>query len=750
LTAEKKITIQTEKDLLCRNRFGTFFGVTQQTFDHVWHNLTGPDGNSVTYISMEIGADPDVFHPLLDFLREREISASDDPQVNALIDKYLHGPRKIPNYSGGLGVLAGDTLKSFADMHIPVAAISLLYREGYFSQFVDSKVGQIDQATNWEPDKTPTLFLLRDPDNPEQPLEISIPFFNERDEPEMIRAQVWMKMELSEELDYFVPEFLVDYATPGAPAWVRDAAGQLYNSRTTIMKANQRRMLGSCVLPLMKALGLTARTIHLNEQHGVAVSLHLILRELKNDLGPDYAARMTDEHILQAVHNVAQHIVYTIHTPVKAGHDRFPRSMYSGISHKVCQRILDLLAFDDESPDDYNFTALAMRVNRAVNSVSRLHRDVTRRQFPRFADKITAVTNGVHHLTWISDNRARLFDSYAPLSGWRDDPGIFAGLAMDDRDLAEGLRLAWQQDNRVLIEYINRMLRAHRSQMLETWIDPPNYLSRIETEPDLEPGVFTIGFARRFSTYKRADLIFEDIDRLAEMLVRSGRKVNFVYAGKAHPADEPGKYVLKLILDNQEELYRKSKGLAKLIFIPGYDMSIARMMVAGVHAWLNSPKRPLEASGTSGMKAAMNGTPNISVMDGWWVEGYHDGQAGWKFGYEGPVEEANLSEDPDQLLYEEDAGSFYALFPKILETFYDRQDEYIRIALNNLRLNVPIFNTHRMAAEYVEKYDLRLDPETAAWVERFRALYTSDIPARDAPALPDNEPDRDRTETTND
>jgi len=737
LTAEKVITIKTEKDLLCRNRFGTFFGVTQATFDRVWQNITEPGGNSVTYISMEIGADPDVFHPLLDFLREQEINASDDPVADAFIKKYLHGPRKIPNYSGGLGVLAGDTLKSFADMHIPVAAISLLYREGFFSQYVDSKVGQIDQATSWEPEKTPTLFRLQDPDNPNQPLEISIPFYNEQDQTDMIQAQVWMKMEISEELDYFVPEFLIDYATENAPAWIKDAAEQLYNSKTTIMKANQRRMLGSCVLPLMKALGLTARTIHLNEQHGVAVSLHLILRELKNDLGEDYAGSMTDEDIMRAVNKVARHIVYTIHTPVKAGHDRFPRAMYSGISHRVCQKILDLLAGDEDSPEEYNFTALAMRVNRAVNSVSRLHRDVTRRQFPGFADKITAVTNGVHHLTWISDNRARLFDSLASLRGWRDDPGVFAQLGKDEPDLTAGLHQAWQQDNRFLISYINKMLRMHRSQMLETWIDPPNYLSRVEDSPDLEPDVFTIGFARRFSTYKRADLILDDIDRLAGILVKKQVKVNFVYAGKAHPDDEPGKFVLKLILDNQEELYRKSEGLAKLIFIPGYDMSIAKMMVSGVHAWLNSPKRPLEASGTSGMKAAMNGTPNISVMDGWWVEGYHQGQAGWKFGYEGPVEEANLSEDPDQLLYAEDSDSFYELFPAILDTYYNRTNEYLRIALNNLRLNVPIFNTHRMASEYVEKYDLHLDRDTAERVERFRALYQSDIPDQSGP-VPDD------------
>ena len=726
MTAEKSITILTEKDLVSRNKFGIFFGVTQEIFDKVWHQLQTTDGNSVAYISMEIGADPDVFHPLLDFLRKKEITGSDDDVTNAFIHKYLHGPRKIPNYSGGLGVLAGDTLKSFADIHIPVLAVSLLYREGYFSQFVDSKVGQIDQATHWSPEKTPTLFQLHDPEDPEAPLEIPVPFYNSHDEPEEIPAQVWMKMELSEELDYFVPEFLIDYSLPSSPDWIREASEQLYNAKSTIMKANQRRMLGSCVLPLMEALGFTARTIHLNEQHGVAVSLHLILRELKKQMGPELYKHLRDEDILRAADTVAERIVYTIHTPVKAGHDRFPKSMYSGISHQVCQKILDLLAKDNESPGEYNFTALAMRVNRAVNSVSRLHRDVTRRQFPRFADKITAVTNGVHHLTWISENRARSFDTFAGLTGWRNNPGIFADLDQNVPELAAKLEKAWAKDNRFLIDYINTMLRRHRNQMLETWIDPPNYLSRLDKAPDLEPGVFTIGFARRFSTYKRADLIFDDIKTLADILLQNNRSINFIFAGKAHPADEPGKSVLKLILDNQEKLYRQSEGRAKLIFIPGYDMSIAKMMVSGVHAWLNSPKRPLEASGTSGMKAAMNGAPNISVMDGWWVEGYHEGLTGWKFGYEGPVDTADMSEDPESLLYAEDSLSFYNLLPKILDIFYDHPEQYMQIAVNNLRLNVPIFNTHRMAAEYVKKYDLQLDDNTNAAVRAFQKLYQSE------------------------
>lgn len=726
MTAEKAISIRTEKDLIINCPYGTFFGVPQEIFDSVWKRLQGKDGNSVAYISMEIGADPDVFHPLQDFLREQHISQSDDRTAHAFIHKYLYGPRKIPNYSGGLGVLAGDTLKSYADMHVPVVGISLLYREGYFSQFVDSKVGQIDQATHWLPEETPTLFQLHDPEAPDKPLEITVPFFNAANEAQAIRAQVWMKMEISEELDYFVPEFLIDYGLPTSPLWIKEAAEQLYNAKSTVMKANQRRMLGSCVLPLMQAMGFTAHTIHLNEQHGVAVSLHLILRELEKQLGREFYKTMRDDDILQAMDKVADRIVYTIHTPVKAGHDRFPKALYDGLSHNACRHVLDLLAEDDEYPGEYNFTTLAMRVNRAVNSVSRLHRDVTRRQFPDFAKKITAITNGVHHLTWISENRARVFDNYPKLEGWRDDPGVFAGLSADEPQLFSELHVAWKQDNRVLIKYISTMLHAHRNQMLETWIDPPNYLSRLPEAAELEAGVFTIGFARRFSTYKRADLIFDNIDTLAKILIKKNRPINFVFAGKAHPADEPGKSVLKLILDNQEELYKKSNGLAKLIFIPGYDMLLAKMMVSGVHAWLNSPKRPLEASGTSGMKAAMNGAPNISVMDGWWVEGYHEGQTGWKFGYEGPVEEANLSEDSSSLLYAEDSLSFYTLLPEILDIFYDHPQQYLQRAINNLRLNIPIFNTHRMAAEYIQKYDLELDSATAASVQSFRKLYTSD------------------------
>ncbi len=727
MRAKKTIHSKAIEQLQCSGKFGNFFGVSQQVFDRVWQQLCSHKNNAVAYVSMEIGADPDVFHPLHDFLQDHPLPEETGVNLRQIVDKYLSGPRKIPNYSGGLGVLAGDTLKSFADLHMPVFAVSLLYREGYFSQIVDSEVGQIDQATCWSPEETPTLFLLRDPDNPELPLEITVPFFNEYDHHTEAHAQVWMKLEVSEKLDYFVPEFLLDYAIPSSPPWVREAGLRLYNATSAIMKANQRRMLGTAILPLMEKLELRAKTIHLNEQHGVAVTLQLILRHLEDTLGDNFKSIMTDNDIRMAAKEVARQIVYTIHTPVKAGHDRFDRSLYTGISHDTCQQILNLLATDDDVPSQYNFTALAMRVNRAVNSVSRLHRDVTRKQFPDFADKITAITNGVHHLTWISENRAQLFDATTTLAGWRDDPGVFThALLANDKGFRKNLHKAWQQDNKALIAYINSMLIAHRNQMVETWISPPNYFSHLHDVVELSANVFTLGFARRFSTYKRADLIFDNIDLLARILVKNNWQINFVFAGKAHPQDEPGKIVLKLILDKQKELYEKSNGLARLIFIPGYDMQIAKMMVAGVHAWLNSPKRPLEASGTSGMKAAMNGVPNISVMDGWWVEGYHEGATGWKFGYEGPISDESLSEDPATLLYKEDSNSFYDLLPQVLSLFYEQPEKYLHLAVNNLLQNIPIFNTHRMAAEYIRKYDIELPGNTADRIAGFQQLYRSD------------------------
>ncbi len=730
------------RPLIASNSFGTFFGIRQATLNEIWGHLSHPDGNSVAYISMEIGADPDVYNPVKQKLIALEQTSSMDGPLKAFIQKLFHGPEKIPTYSGGLGVLAGDTLKSFADCKIPVVAISLLYRQGYFSQFVDSKIGQIAQAVQWQPETIHGLTLLRDPNHPQQPLTIAI-ILDTPDHPEItIQAQVWMKMEINHTLDFFVPEILLDFSLPTNPEIIRNAAGQLYNAESSMVKALQRRILGAGIMPALRALGFTAHSFHLNEQHGVVAILHMIAEEIQVATGCSDLTLATEQQILEATARVAQRTIYTIHTPVKAGHDRFDRTLYGGISRESCQRLLNLLARDDEAPHTYNFTTMAMTVNRAANSVSRLHCLVTRQQFPQFAHKITAITNGVHHLTWISEARATVFNAFPALQNWQHDPGVFARVKELHQDPAQGPRFrsyfgeAWRKDTAILYNYLNTMLARHRNQKLETWIDPPNFLSSLDDRHfRMDPRVFTIGFARRFSTYKRADLIFDDLDALCKIIVTNHWPINFIFAGKAHPADEPGKSVIKLILDSQQELHQRSKGLANLIFIPNYDMKIAKMMVAGVHAWLNSPKRPLEASGTSGMKAAMNGVPNISIMDGWWAEGYHEGLTGWKFGAEGPVAEADLSESPESLLYREDAASLYQILPTILQQFYGNEQAepshphacpFLDQAIMNLSLNVPIFNTHRMAAEYLSKYKLRLPPAQEQEMNHFRALYTSD------------------------
>lgn len=712
-------------------RFGDFFGVSQQVFDNVWQQLSAEDGNSVAYISMEIGADPDVYNPVRNKLLLAPQAGGVSDKYRSILTKYLNGYQKIPNYSGGLGILAGDTLKSYADCRLPVVAVSLLYRGGYFSQIVDSQLGQISQKVIWPPENTPCLFQLRDPEQQTQPLTIDIPFYTRNNQELSISAQVWMKLEANHSLDFFIPEILLDFALPDAPEIIRSAASRLYNSESSITKAIQRRMLGIGILPALRALGITSRTFHLNEQHGVVLAMQFIAEELHTLMINKRASSPTPEMIMEAAAKVADNLVYTIHTPVKAGHDRFNKIIYREICSTTCQNVLDILAEDEEHPDEYNFTNMAMRVNRSANSVSRLHRDVTHKQFPQFAQKISAITNGVHHLTWISDERAAVFDSFPQLANWRSDPGVFANCSalLDDYDFQASLQDAWQHDTQALVKYLNTMLQQHRLQMTETWINPPNYFSTIfDDSATVRSDVFTIGFARRFSTYKRADLIFHDMNLLCRTIIECGKPVNFIFAGKAHPADEPGKHVLKELLDRQEELYTKSNGLASLIFIPNYDMAIAKMLVSGVHAWLNCPKRPLEASGTSGMKAAMNGVPNISIMDGWWVEGYHDGATGWKFGHEGPINSTSLSESREELLYFEDSSSFYRLLPEVLREFYDTEnpDVFLQRSIRNLCLNIPIFNTHRMAAEYLRRYNLRLPAEQVAEMNHYAKLYSSD------------------------
>ncbi|MHB1015924.1 MAG: alpha-glucan family phosphorylase, partial [Desulfurivibrionaceae bacterium] len=442
-------------DMLATNRFGTFFGVPQKVLDSVWQALTSPSGESVTYISMEIGADLDVFHPVRNRLKQLEITEHPDGPINRFLQLFLRGPVKIPNYSGGLGILAGDTLKSFADCKIPVVGISLLYRKGYFSQMVDSKIGQVAWASQWEPENTPGLYLLHNPKSPTQPLTIEVPFYDLQGKQSVACARLWLKMEINETLDFFVPEILLDYQTPQSPPWIQEAAQHLYDSSSEKVKATQRRLLGAGVIPAMEALGITSRTFHLNEQHGVGVVLSLITKLLQKKHGLQYKKKTTDQDILASAAEVAKRLVFTIHTPVKAGHDRFNISVYEELINPFCKRILNLLALDEQDNSVYNFTAMAMKLNRATNSVSRLHKEVTQKQFPQYADKITAITNGVHHLTWTSDAKAELYDTFPELHNWRRDPSVFARAETLPRNnkFRTYFEQAWRTDTKILVDY---------------------------------------------------------------------------------------------------------------------------------------------------------------------------------------------------------------------------------------------------------------------------------------------------------
>jgi len=325
MNAPRPITIdRLEKEMIATSPIGTFFGVSQQTFDHVWGHLTDPAGDSVIYISMEIGADPDAYSPVRDRLENITDSHQIiDSRLQDFYHRYIHGPQNIPTYSGGLGILAGDTLKSYADCHLPVIAVSLLYRQGYFAQYVDSQLGQISQAVDWQPESTPGLYLLQDPGHPDRPLQIAVPFLNEYGQETVATAQVWMKMEVSCDLDFFVPEILLDFYRPETPSLIRNAASKLYNAESSMIKAIQRRMLGIGILPALRALGITSKTFHLNEQHGVIVAIQLIVDELTRILQHPHIERASDEQVFEAARIVSQRLVYTIHTPVEGR----PRSL---------------------------------------------------------------------------------------------------------------------------------------------------------------------------------------------------------------------------------------------------------------------------------------------------------------------------------------------------------------------------------------------------------------------------------------
>ena len=553
------------------------------------------------------------------------------PSTIAYFSMEICLEQAIPTYSGGLGVLAGDTLRSCADLELPVVGITLLHRKGYFRQHLDSAGQQSEAPVVWSPED------ILEPLAPTVTVQIA-----GRD----VHVRAW-KYVVRGVTGGEVPVLLLDTALPENDAYDRTLTDQLYGG-DNYYRLCQEVVLGMGGAEMLNALGYTGSvTYHMNEGHASLVTLTLLERQLEG--------RRSFEVNDADLEAVEQRSVFTTHTPVPAGHDKFPAAMVRQVLGD--ERLALLEKAQGVSDGELNMTHLALHLSRFVNGVAMRHRDVSQGMFPNFP--INSVTNGVHAVTWTHPVFRDLFDRRVP---------------------------EWRRDNNYLRYAIGIPLQeiheAHERCKVE-------FLAEVKrrTGVELDPKVFTIGFARRATPYKRADLIFSDPDRLAR-IAREVGPMQIVYGGKAHPHDNGGKELIKRI----HEAARRLEGQVRVVYIENYEMSLAQLMVPGVDLWLNNPMKPLEASGTSGMKAAINGVPQLSVLDGWWIEGHVEGVTGWSIG-------SGIEPESDPM---KDAGDLYLKLERaVLPLFYGLPMSYAEMRRHSIALNGSFFNTQRMVEQYV-------------------------------------------------
>ncbi|GMR22194.1 MAG: alpha-glucan family phosphorylase [Acidobacteriota bacterium] len=533
-------------------------------------------------------------------------------------------------YAGGLGVLAGDTLKSAADLRVPIVGVSLLSRKGYFRQRLDEQGNQWEEPAEW--DSARFLRLLS------PSIEITI-------EGRTVLTRAW-RYDIIGVTGHTVPVLLLDTSDANNSEQDRALTDALYGGDDRYRLA-QEVVLGIGGVKLLHVLGYDSiERYHLNEGHA---SL-LVVELLKEATAPE-----SSEWDFETVRRKC---VFTTHTPVEAGHDRFDYDLVErvlGRAMPLPRDALRMLGGDEQ----LNMTLLGFNLSHYLNGVAMRHRDVSRRMFPAYA--IEYITNGVHSYTWTSDAFRSLYDRH--ISGWQNDPALLRkALHIPKGELWEAHMTA----KRRLVSEIEK--RSRRS---------------------LSPEVFTIGFARRATAYKRADLVFADTGRLLE-LAASNKKLQLVFAGKAHPRDESGKELIRNIV----RLSRELGGEIPVVYLEDYDLALAALMVSGCDLWLNTPEPPLEASGTSGMKAAHNGVPSLSTLDGWWLEGHIEGVTGWSIGSRDPA-------SPPSSSREGDAEELYRkLQDRILPLFYQNRDDWIEVMRHAIALNASYFNTHRMVQQY--------------------------------------------------
>jgi glycogen phosphorylase len=570
----------------------------------------------------------------------------------------------MPSYSGGLGVLAGDTVRAAADIKLPMVAISLLYRGGYFTQRLAEDGTQTEESVVWKAED----FLK------EEPARVTVPLENRR-----VELRAW-RYDVKGVHGFVVPVYFLDAALESNADQDRALTGSLYGG-DAYYRLCQEVLLGVGGVRMLRALGYTDLTrYHMNEGHAAMLTLELLGEEAEK------AGRTSIRG--EDIEKVRSKCIFTTHTPVPAGHDRFPMEyltrafpdqngffdLKDASSADLVKRILQAeQAFPDmqeaaRAGASLNMTYLALSLSTYVNGVAKLHGETSRKMFPQVP--IEAITNGVHAGTWVSPAFAELFDRY--ISSWREDNySLRSALGMPPEEL-----------------WASHLIAKH--DLFET--------VRTKTGLTLDPDVFTIGFARRATGYKRADLILSDLDRLRQIAKTAG-KFQIAYAGKAHPHDGGGKDIIRHIFSAKKAL----KKAVTIVFLDEYNMEVGGKITAGVDLWLNTPQFPLEASGTSGMKAALNGVPSLSILDGWWVEGHIEGVTGWSIG------ESRLSAGPQTAVDNNaDVQSLYhKLEDVILPLFYKDRAKYLSVMLHAIAINGSFFNTQRMVQQYVTDAYLR-------------------------------------------
>ncbi len=554
-----------------------------------------PAARRIAYFSMEVGIDP-----------------------------------RLPIYSGGLGVLAADALRSFADLRVPAVGVTLLFAQGYFDQILDSEGNQTERPVIWSPGE-----ILR----PLEPtIQISI-----AGRPVLVRA--W-RYDVLGQGGFVVPLILLDTGAPENAPEDRGLNDGLYGGNER-HRFGQEMVLGIAGVRVLRALGYTGiERYHTNEGHASLLALEL-LREAPGE-----------RTLAEQIEIVRRRCVFTTHTPVAAGHDQFPYELVRAVlGEPIPLEALRMLGGQDR----LNMTLLGLNLLHFVNGVAKRHGQVSQQLFPGYA--IDAVTNGVHSRTWTCEPFRRLYDRHIP--GWAQDP---FSLRYAIRIPADEVWAAHTEAKETLLEEVRR-----------------------RTGTRLLADALTIGFARRAAAYKRADLVLSDPGRL-RAISRAVGPLQFVFAGKAHPRDEPGKALIRKVFRVARELADE----VRIVYLANYDLELAGLVTAGVDLWLNTPIPPLEASGTSGMKAAHNGVPSLSVLDGWWVEGHVEGMTGWSIG----PDPRDARQPVEGRAGEEAAELYDKLGGVIAPLYYHDRRRWIDIMRRTIAFNASFFNTHRMVQQY--------------------------------------------------